>query len=383
MKVLLITDDFYPSRGGIQECMLGLASHFGSDTTVFAPYYPGYNASFDKRFNFSVVRTDGLRQDRIIDRLLFLFLRRPLAFFLRTLSEIFHIVKHRKFSCILCGHITNIPTGVFLKRNSKIPLGVIVHGKELFFRGILKPLKRSAAKVLLNQTDFLFMSNSFMKETLIEMGISEERIVMIPFGVRWDNKLKVSEEKIKRDKKIILSVGRLIERKGHSAVIESLSLVLKRFPDIKYQIVGEGPMEKRLKVLVKEKNLGKNVEFCGEVEDLVPFYRSCDVFVMPSKFIEDKGDVEGFGLVFLEANFFGKPVIAGRSGGISDAVIDGVTGFLVDPENPEKIAEAIIKLFENPDLAKKMGEQGRRRVMEEFTWERAAGIIEESLAAIS
>ncbi|MCK4575090.1 glycosyltransferase family 4 protein, partial [candidate division WOR-3 bacterium] len=84
----------------------------------------------------------------------------------------------------------------------------------------------------------------------------------------------------------------------------------------------------------------------------------------------------------MEANFFGKPVIGGRSGGVSDAIIDGVTGLLVDPESPEEIANGIIKLFENPELARKLGEQGRKRVLEEFTWESAARIIERAMGEV-
>ncbi|MCK4233401.1 glycosyltransferase family 4 protein [candidate division WOR-3 bacterium] len=381
-KVLIITNDFYPSRGGIQACIRGLAGNFDGDIMVFAPYYPGYNVSLDKQFNFSVVRTDSLRQDRFVDRLLFLILRRPLTFLLRTLFKIFRVGKSKNFSCILCGHFTNIPSGYFLKKIKKVPLGTIVHGRELFFRGILSPLKRLLAKYLLNKADKLFMSNLFMKKRLIEMGIPEEKIVMIPFGVNFSDKSDVHSKKRESIKKIILTVGRLVERKGHSSVIESLPMVLRRIPDVTYQIVGKGPMEKRLRLLVKEKNLSNYVEFCGEVENLVPYYYDCDIFVMPSKFIKDKGDVEGFGLVFLEANFFGKPVIAGRTGGVSDAVIDGVTGILVNPEDPKDIADAVIRLFDDPKLAKRLGKQGRKRVVEEFTWERAARIIEQTMGEV-
>ncbi|MCK4575091.1 glycosyltransferase family 4 protein, partial [candidate division WOR-3 bacterium] len=226
----------------------------------------------DKQFNFSVVRTDGLRQDRFVDRLLFLILRRPFVFLLRTLFKISYIGKSMNFSFILCGHFTNIPVGYFLKKIRKIPIGTIIHGKELFFRGILSPLKRLLAKYLLNKADRLFMSNSFMKKRLIEMGIPEEKIVIIPFGVNFSDKSDVHSKKREIIKKVILTVGRLVERKGNSTVIDALPLVLKKFPDVTYQIVGKGPMEKRLRVLVKEKNLSNYVEFCGEVENLVPYY---------------------------------------------------------------------------------------------------------------
>ena len=218
-----------------------------------------------------------------------------------------------------------------------------------------------------------------MKNILINMSIPENKIEIIRYGIKFskDEIRKIHRERKKG--KIILTVGRLVERKGHDAVIKALPFVLKEFPDLKYKIVGKGPMDKKLREIAKIENVNGYVEFCGEVDNIADFYANCDVLVMPSRFIEKKGDVEGFGLVFLEANYFGKPVIAGKSGGVFDAVIDGVTGLLVDPESPEEIANAIIELLENPELARKLGEQGRKRVLEEFTWERAARIIEQAM----
>jgi phosphatidylinositol alpha-1,6-mannosyltransferase len=382
-KVLLITNDFYPSRGGIQETIIGLAGSFSVNTTVLAPCYPNYDMTKDNKFSFSVVRTNGLRQDREIDKLLFIFFRRPLIFFIRTFFIIIRIPDLRRFSFVICGHITTLLIGLFVKQVAKIPVGVVVHGKECFYKGILKELKYAVAKFLINRIDFIFLSNSFIRNKLIDMGIAQNKIVTIPFGVNFDEKVPVLQKKERKEKKegkIILTVGRLVERKGHSYVIHALPDVLEKFPSVSYQIVGKGNMEHKLENLVREKGLEKYVEFYGEVDNLTRFYRNCDIFVMPSRFVKETGDVEGFGLVFLEANYFSKPVIAGRSGGISDAVIDGETGFLVDPENSQEIADTIIKLLDNPELARKLGEQGRKRVVEEFTWRKAAEIIEEKMS---
>jgi len=378
-SVLIITNDFYPSRGGIQETILGLARQFGDKCVVLAPYYSRHDISNDDKFDFLVVRTNGLRQDRFIDKLLFLGLRRPFVFLVRTGFLIGRVIKKDCYSFVICGHITNLLTGVFVKRFSEIPLAMIVHGKELLFRGVMKTFKESFAKYLLRQCNYLFVSNRFVKKTLLEMSVPEEKIISIPFGVNFDQNQKTMGERLGNNRKTILTVGRLVERKGHEVVLRALPMVLKRFPNVIYQIVGNGSMEKKLHHLVDEMKLRKNVEFYGEVNNIKHFYQNCDMFIMPSRFIEEKGDVEGFGLVYLEANFFGKPVVAGRAGGVSDAVIDGVTGILVDPENAEEIANAIIKLLENPELAHKLGEQGRQRVVTEFTWERAASIIEQTM----
>jgi phosphatidylinositol alpha-1,6-mannosyltransferase len=381
-KILIITNDFYPSRGGIQECIMGLANSFGRNGTVIAPNYPGYNTRNDNLFRFTTLRTNGLRQDRLLDKILFLFIRRPFVFLVRTAGLLYSFSKCNSFDFILCGHITNVFVGIFLKKVRKVQLGTIIHGRELFLHGVLKPFKVMFAKFLLNRSDILFMSNSFMVDRLIHMGIPEKKIIKIPFGVNIRKKVGKVEYKKKNAHKVILTIGRLVERKGHEYVLNALPLILETHPQTKYCIVGKGPMEKRLRTIVAKNNLSHIVEFHGEVENIADFYSQCDVFVMPSRFIEKKGDVEGFGLVYLEANFFGKPVIAGNSGGISDAVIDGVTGFLVDPEDPKDIAEKIITIFKDKTLAKKLGEQGRKRILREFTWDKAAEIIEQKMTEI-
>jgi hypothetical protein len=153
-KILLITNDFYPSRGGIQECMMGLASSFGENAVVLAPNYSGYDVQKDKQFHFITQRTNGLRQDRLVDKFLFLFLRRPSAFLLQTATQIHRLQKMGVLELIVCGHLTTILVGMFAKRLFDVPLGCLVHGKELFFGGILKPFKASFARYLLNRTDY-------------------------------------------------------------------------------------------------------------------------------------------------------------------------------------------------------------------------------------
>ena len=124
--------------------------------------------------------------------------------------------------------------------------------------------------------------------------------------------------------------------------------------------------------MVKRENLEDVVHFCGYIppEELPLYYSLCDVYIMPSRELRDRGDTEGFGITYLEANACEKPVVGGRSGGVEDAIVDGVTGFLVDPLNSEDIADALIRLLGNPELSAKMGRQGRSRILEGYTWHR-------------
>jgi len=172
--------------------------------------------------------------------------------------------------------------------------------------------------------------------------------------------------------RIILTVGGLVARKGHDMVIRALPRLRQTVPDVMYLIVGDGPYRTQLETLAVALGVQDHVIFVGKVpgEYLPDIYALSDVFVMPSREQLNVCDVEGFGIVFLEANACGKPVVGGRSGGIPDAIIDGVTGLLVNPHDPEDIANALARLLTDGDLAVRIGRQGRLRVASDFNWAR-------------
>lgn len=169
---------------------------------------------------------------------------------------------------------------------------------------------------------------------------------------------------------LILSVGNLVPRKGHDMVIRALPRLLAALGDVTYLIVGDGAFCQELKQLASEVGVRGRVIFAGRVsdEDLPDIYALCDVFVMASRENPESRDVEGFGMVYLEAGATGKPVVAGRSGGIGDAVVDDETGLLADPLSPDAIASAIETILRNPEVATRLGRQGRERTVREFSW---------------
>jgi phosphatidylinositol alpha-1,6-mannosyltransferase len=136
--------------------------------------------------------------------------------------------------------------------------------------------------------------------------------------------------------------------------------------------VGDGEQLDDLRSLSEKLNLSDRVHFTGSIphQKLNDYYNLADIFVMSSKTM--KPDVEGFGIVFLEANACGKPVIGSRSGGIPSAIIDGETGFLVDESEPEQLANKIAYLLDHPELANQLGEQGRERILSEANWDNVA-----------
>jgi phosphatidylinositol alpha-1,6-mannosyltransferase len=180
--------------------------------------------------------------------------------------------------------------------------------------------------------------------------------------------------------RVILTVARLVERKGIDKVIESMPFVKKHFPNSAYFIAGDGPFRSHLKQLAKKSQVSSSIFFRGFVseEEKVRLYQACDVFIMPSRVV-NKEDVEGFGIVFLEASACRKPVIGGNSGGIGDAIVDGQTGIIVEAEDISSIASSIISLLANDDYRVKMGENGYQRVRDHYTWTRIASDFKQSI----
>jgi phosphatidylinositol alpha-1,6-mannosyltransferase len=174
---------------------------------------------------------------------------------------------------------------------------------------------------------------------------------------------------------LLLSVGRLQRRKGHDVVIEALHRLRDHTPVIRYVIAGNGEERPRLEARVGELGLRDRVSFAGVVpdDDLPAYYAACDVFVLPNRV--DERDVEGFGIVFLEAAATARPAIGGDSGGVPEAVQRDVTGLLVDGASVDAVAEALRRLADGADLRVRLGAAGRARVEQQFTWQRAADAV--------
>jgi phosphatidylinositol alpha-1,6-mannosyltransferase len=172
-------------------------------------------------------------------------------------------------------------------------------------------------------------------------------------------------------KKIIISVGRLVHRKGQDKLIQAFPTIVREIPNAHLLIVGEGPYRAHLEKLVEKLSLKANVTFVGRIfyNDLPSYLSASDVFVMPSRSRFFGLEVEGLGIVYLEASACAIPVVAGVSGGAPDAVQVGITGLCVDGTNIGQIAEAVIHICSDSKRATKMGLAGRNWVIEQWQWE--------------
>jgi phosphatidylinositol alpha-1,6-mannosyltransferase len=193
---------------------------------------------------------------------------------------------------------------------------------------------------------------------------------------------RVAREKLGlADRRVLLTVSRLAANKGHARVIEVLSRLRERFPDLVYVIVGEGGERAVLEARAAELDVADVVRFEGRVADTRAYYAACDVFAMPSGRPSAAGKAgEGFGISYVEAGSQGVPVVASGSGGGTDIVIDGETGRLVDPGDANALESAIAGLLADPADARRMGDAARRHCAH-FDWERGADALESSLRA--
>jgi phosphatidylinositol alpha-1,6-mannosyltransferase len=170
---------------------------------------------------------------------------------------------------------------------------------------------------------------------------------------------------------VVVCVSRLVERKGQDMLIRALPLVQRAVPDAAVLIVGDGPQRASLQTLASELGVARDVVFAGAHPwaELPSFFAAGDVFCMPTRTRKAGWEVEGLGIVYLEASAMGLPVVSGRSGGAPDAVRDGETGYVVDGRSPDDIAARVVQLLTDRELARKLGAEGRQWVDEQWRWD--------------
>lgn len=352
MKTLLFTLEYPPFKGGV-------ANYYGN----LAKYW---------LIEEKLVVLDNTRKE--------LMSSTSFLSWLPSISVLNRKLAKDKIDYLLVGQILPLGTAAYLVSFfKKIDYAVILHGMD-FALAIRTPWKRFLSGLILKRANKIICANSYVQEKLIEFSADyEEKVELINPGIEGGAP-DISPNDIQEIKKtynlegktVLLSLGRLVKRKGFDKVIETLiNLPQESISNLIYFIAGSGPREEYLKSLVPLR-YSKKIIFLGALSDYDKWawLKICDIFIMPSRDIA--GDFEGFGIVYLEANLCGKPVIAGNSGGVKDAVSDGVSGLMVEPEDLDSIALAISRLSNDKDLRDKLGSQGKERAIREFSWENQA-----------
>ena len=367
MKKLIVTLEYPPDIGGIATYTDQFAEALDSEeVVVLAP--PAENSEeHDQKKDFKIYRRK------------FYY---PKFFWPRWLQLFFAIrgiVKEEDIDIIYLHHI--IPVGYvawMIKKLMNIPYLIFSHGIDIV-SATRSGWKKMWVKKVVGQSERVIMNSKSLEERLHErLPETEDKTTVLYPCPEQQFKQKPDQKKIKKlknrlsleGKQVMLTVGRLIKGKGVEYLVKLMPEILKQRPHLVWVIVGSGPQEEEIKKRIRKYNLQNVVRFVGSIEhnSLPDYYHMADLFAVPTH--PYHGLEEGLGLVFLEAAAAGVPVVAGESGGVSEAVVDGKTGYVVKTFRDDEVIEKITELLDDKELAREMGSKAAQRIEEKFVWQK-------------
>ena len=359
-RTLIVTNDFPPRVGGVQQYVANVAATLPPDrVAVVAPNWPGWR-EHDATLPFPVHRFPTT----------FLWPSADLA------RKVRMVARAAASEVVLFGH--GLPLGLLgpgLAREG-FPYVVATHGAEYWLA--LTPALHALLRRAASHAERVLVISRFTGRVVRTAVPPEVPVSLLPPGVDAERFRPDAGDPaeirrrhgISMDRPLVVCVSRLVPRKGQDVLIRAMAAVRRREPDAALLVVGGGDDRARLEALAVDHAPAGSVAFAGEVPDadLPAYHAAADVFAMPCRSRLGGLEVEGFGIVFLEAAAAATPVVAGDSGGAAEAVVDGETGLVVDGRHPGAVAEAVGSLLSNPSRAAAMGKAGRARVERRFTW---------------
>ena len=362
---LFITNDFGPRAGGIETFVHGLIERLPRGSVIVytsaQPDSDKFDAKWLSEFGVEVVRD----RSKIL-------LPTP-----RVIKACQKLVKSRKLTRVAFGAAA--PLGIMARSMRSAGAEKIValtHGHEVWWAKV--PPFSFAINFMSKNIDAITYLGDYTRGE-ISKAISKNdvsKLVQIAPGIDVDHFVPTDSSELRAqlglaDKAVIISVGRLVHRKGQDKLISALPAIRAAVPNVHLVLVGVGPHQKFLENLVAKLNVADCVTFIGRINysELPKYICVGDIFAMPSRSRFFGLEVEGLGIVYLEASACGLPVVGGKSGGAPDAVLVGETGVVVDGTNASEIAEACIELLNNPELCALMGATGRAWIIENWRWE--------------
>ncbi|MDO5576271.1 MAG: glycosyltransferase family 4 protein [Fibrobacter sp.] len=351
----MITLDFPPEHGGIQKYLYNIVKHTFEVNDTVAVGYSRKHDFHDPDIKCKVSFFSTLPS--IINKKFSLI---PLTLFLlRTIK------KNPSNTVIECGNIYAAIAPFALSFILNVNYDVFCYGKELLiFRK--KTLKSRFLRLVLNRAQKLYYISTYTKD-LISKIVPKANMCYFPPKIEIPCFSNNTPPKKSSDILHLLSVGRLVAHKGHKYLIQAVNDLPKTFK-WELTIAGSGPCEKSLKRLVKKLNLDNNILIKTSLDnnELTHEYQKADIFVFPS--FESRSGTEGFGVVLLEAMAYKLPIIASRTGGVTDVAGNGQYGLCVKPQCPEEITDAILKLANNPQLCKVLTSNAHSNLIKNYVW---------------
>ncbi len=365
-KILIITLEFPPQIGGIATYVRQFAEALAPENLILLAPRHQNSKEFDKNFKFTIIR-----RNLYFPR--FLWPR-----WIRLCWQVFWLAKKEKIGIIYLHHVLPVGyIGLLIKKLLKIPYLVFSHGTDIEYALKRRWKRRMFKKVTALAEQVIFNSESLRRRCLeILPELEPKSLVLYPCpdssfyqapGAEEISRLKTLYAL--EGKKVILSVGRIGDGKGFTHLLRIFPEILKQVPNAVWLIIGDGSKRDWLLHEAQKKSLQSIMRYIGEIPhaQLKLYYYLADLFVLLTH--PDEGREEGLGLVFLEAGACGLPVVAGKSGGVEEGVVNGETGLVVDIYKGDKtVVEAIVKLLQNSEYAKKLGQNARERMKSDFNW---------------
>ncbi len=363
-RTLLVTNDFPPRAGGIQSYVQSLAEQLPArDLVVYAPDWTGAS-EYDAAQSFTIYRHPGP-------------LILPAGDVRRRAVE---LVREHRVGAIWYGAAAPLSLlSPALRADGVVRTVASTHGHEVGWSMV--PGARQLLRRIGRVNDVLTFVSHYARRRISAALGPDAALEYVPPGVCVDTfrpdpiaRRAIRDRYGIGDAPLLLTVARLVARKGHDTLIRALPAVLRQIPDLRLLIVGDGPDGARLRELARGLGLAQRVLFAGSVPwpELPGHYAAGDVFVMPCRTRGSGLDVEGLGMVFLEAAASGLPVVAGASGGAPETVQQGRTGLVVDGRDIAAVADATSSLLVDRERAAQWGAHGRDWVTREWNWETSA-----------
>ena len=365
-RTLCITNDFGPRAGGIETFVVGLIERMPKNSVVVYTASQADSAPFDEMW----FRNYGVEVIRDSSKVL-------LPSF-RVGRNVRKLVRERNITTVFFGAAAPLALlAPGLRRAGVKRIVALTHGHEVWWSR-LWPFSIAIARIG-RSVDALTYLGEFTRGEIAKAlnPASVAKLVRIAPGIDTEHFAPRSDAQGLReslglaDKKVIVSVGRLVHRKGQDVLIAAMPEIIKSIDDVHLLLIGEGPYKQELEKRIKNLGLANRVTFLGRVQytDLPQYICVGDVFAMPSRSRLAGLEVEGLGIVYLEASACGLPVIGGISGGAPDAVLLGETGFSVDGTSAHEVAQAVVKVLADKELAQKLGARGRQWIIEQWQWQ--------------